>query len=135
MRKHIIGKGILLSFYRCESGWYLFLYFSQAHQILFSDFSPAPPNYEKSRKSCPKLPLYSMFGLDFNYSLHLIFSSFPESEVIQGLSHFCFFPPVMHPVPLLFLSSQQGWKDAEIKGGRNPRETFASSSSEKTLCM
>lgn len=34
-------------------GVYLPLSFSQAHQILSGDFIPAPPNYEKSCKSCP----------------------------------------------------------------------------------
>lgn len=34
------------------------MFFSQAHQILFHDFSPAPPNYDKSGKSYPILLLY-----------------------------------------------------------------------------
>ncbi|XP_039110234.1 uncharacterized protein C4orf51 homolog [Hyaena hyaena] len=43
---------------------------SVAHQILFSDFSPAPPNYEKSRmrtkKPAPKnLMIYNRLKNDF----------------------------------------------------------------------
>lgn len=39
-------------------GMFLYISFSQAHQIVFHDFSPAPPNYEKSGKSHLILLLY-----------------------------------------------------------------------------
>ena len=81
MKKHNIG--ILLNLYCCEGSWYLFFYlfffhrhtkfclvvFLQHLQIMKNHVSPFP-NYHFV--SCSA----------FNYGLHLIFSSLPESEAI-----------------------------------------------------